>query len=244
MKTGCAFAIKAVLYLCGLVLLSLVMSLGDRQNWVSRAAAHYFKGSLDPTPESQELWGMSEYRVFGRPGVYNYNTCVMTEIEPGRAEVVFPVWVAGTRLSGEQGQWIRRVHVYVSYANAYSSKYDDFKLEQMSVEDVRPLTFLKQAWAWLFWSLLGPTFLWMGLVLIGDINDWEKILSEDYSEGAAILIGVVSIPLAGYLAHVFFGSFTAIWVGILIYVLIGYIYYRLLMWSVLQLLRVLRNIVT
>jgi hypothetical protein len=199
-------------------------------NSVYTATAENYLGKQlsKETPENQQLWGMADFKIFGRQFLFNQNVPTESTISKTEKDVTIPVWVSGHTLNGDSEKWIRKIHITVKFENR------KYTIERISLEGGKTLlTISHQAAIWIFWSLLGPTvilfflFLWGAEKSISVFSAWQ------------ILVSFLAVPLAGYLAYVFLGAGWAIWIGILVYLLLGYLYLQLFKFLVGGLLRFL-----
>ena len=172
------------------------------------------------SPETQEEWGMSEFKIFGRENSFEAAMAAgqpkvhRVADAPEAFEVTRPFWVEGKSLDGEPLKQSRRLWVKV-YRNEGESKW---QVQSYEFRDVQPLTFQHQFLTWLLWVFFGPILLFL----------WLWSISGGWVGGARVIVGVLTLPMVGYVSFVCFGSVGAVIVGIIAYIVLAYFLLALL----------------
>jgi hypothetical protein len=180
---------------------------------------------LVSSPETQSCWDMKDFHVFGRGDLLGFDIAAGTTAEvkkiadsPETFAVTIPLWVEGHDPSGKPIKLSRTLYVEI-----VEGERSQWQAQNCEFRDDRPLTFWRQLRTWLFWSFIGPVLVASWFAFQGGRDFSEKVGCARV--GASIL----ALPIAGYSAHVCFGSTTAVIVGIIAYIVISCIMLALLM---------------
>ncbi|MCI0551241.1 MAG: hypothetical protein L0287_09820 [Anaerolineae bacterium] len=114
-------------------------------------AESYFQELSKPTPENMEIWGMSEFKVFGRGGVImsggpiNPPSVKMIWDNPPIYEVTIPFWLEGTTIDGKHLKTKRKIHLVV----IRTQTTDGWQVDSFEFGQGVPLTMREQTGNWL-----------------------------------------------------------------------------------------------
>ncbi len=168
------------------------------------------------TPETNILWGMQTFRVFGRGTVLGLSDMAAgqstTQVQkisdqPAVYAVIIPAWFEGTDLNGKH--IIEKRTFYVELVGTVEEGTRVWRVQNYEARDIKPLSFGQQLWTWLGWSFLGPFLL--GLIFVAWLLNWDF-------KAFPIIVGIVALPLTGYAAYICFGSVGAVVIGLILYI--------------------------
>ena len=186
------------------------------QDHVDRAteeAKRFFTTISIANSETQSLWGMSDFRVFGRDeitGMIGAGQVSGAKVadSPETFEAIIPLWCEGTRLDGQAAKLRRKLSIKL-FGTEDESK---FEITSYEFREDMPLSFSRQLLTWMGWSFIGP-FLMFAYIWFGFVGGWTK--------AALFITRILTLPLAGYAAHILFGTAEAVVICLLVYVIVA-----------------------
>lgn len=197
----------------------------------------FIKGFVEPGADSRDRWGLTEMRVFGLyrypKGVYlldilpqalNLLTTGNTKETAGEdpltvVKVTYPFWVRGLDDSGDFRKFARKLEVTVTREDEAS----DWVIQNYEFIEEKPLSFLKQAFAWVASIFFAPIVIFFILMLFLGFAQSINGITTRY---ALLISGILSIPVVGYASYVCFGSWLSVFVGMAICLLAPFLLLR------------------
>ena len=179
---------------------------------VKAAAKEYLVTFAEPSPETQQSWGMTDFHIFGW-GSRSYvlggavDSGEINRIDgTGSYELVLKFWCSGTSLSGEPLKLKRTLHLRASTPD----NGRNWQIENAEFRDDQPLEFLDQLLPWLFVTfVVVPVVVGIGLVLTGAWNAVDRagcFIAPVFGLVVPWFVYAAPLFLPAYSAYEFFDS--------------------------------------
>jgi hypothetical protein len=226
--------VQGVIFILLIIASFFLVRLGDDSEEMKFAVQQVARMVTTGT-ENEQFWGLRNFTVFGSPPFLRANSPTQKVLDRGcytapflgipikrcppvRTQVDVPIWIRGTTPAGETGRWKQTLSFMVERPLGEQNH----RITMTTLSERQPLSFPIQVLTWLFWSLVGPTALM--IVAWGYMQNYCSLRTMQ------IIFSILAVPLAGYLAYIFFADKGMIWIFVLVYIGIGYLYLRLLIW--------------
>lgn len=209
----------SILFVSALMVLTICTSCSwiesDKEKQQAMAKAEeFFREFSVPGPKTREVWGVTEFQVFGRYGGAGSATAERLNNEDPTAqcvayEVTIPFWCKGTSLRGDTLKLQRQLSVKVRKLDGDGG----WEVAGYQFKQDQSLTLEHQVLAWLGWSLLGIICFW-------------PLFSE--SQLARSIFGLLLLFWVGGVSYNTFGTWWAVPIGIVVYaILLGLVAFLL-----------------
>lgn len=192
-----------------------------RTQAIQAAVTKFFETFSVPGPDTQPVWGMSEFRIIGMGANWAIAEAEITPI--GGAEdacaVALQLWCKGKSLTGEPLKLRRTLHLKALTDDNGAT----WRIESPEFREDQPLTFLRQ----LLWWLFGTFVILPGVFMIGlglmSASDKVGCLAGLFNWGAAFGVFVAPALMPAFFADAFLDSvvFTGICLVVSILITIG-----------------------
>lgn len=193
----------------------------SRKQLIQAEITKYLETFSAATPETQQVWGMSEFRIIGMGAAWasTYAEINPVEGEPNAFAAALQLWCTGKSVSGEPLKLRRTLHLKAVTADNGAT----WRIENPEFRNDQPLTFGRQLLWWLFGTFVVlPIIFFIGLAMWASQNK-VGCVGGLFNWAAPFLVLLAPLALPAYLAYSLFDSvvFTIICLVVSIPITIG-----------------------
>lgn len=171
----------------------------EQSNAVKTAVAFY-KGIEDPTPATEQVMELKEYRMYGYPALVYGSLGTRWGVEKlqGAGEgfqVEIPFWCHGKTEAGEDVKLRRKLLVQVA---ADPAAEGGLTVTRFKFHGDEELTYIRQFFSWLLWMFISPLAFLLGLFLFAGGLWWPRV--------AFLVASLMGLPIQIYVSYLCFGT--------------------------------------
>lgn len=176
-----------------------------------KTAIAFYKALAEPTPQTEETMGMTEYRTYGYPAMVYGGLDLVQGVKkvqeyPRTYEVRIKFWCHGKDAAGKTVKLRRQLVVQLIRDKASSTGWSVFRFR---FDEDKPLSLLRQVLTWLLWMFVAPILFFVALIpLCGDYR---------VAFGVALVMGM---PIQVYVSYLCFGTLGPALAGIVVWLLL------------------------
>jgi hypothetical protein len=162
-----------------------------------KTAVTFYKGLEDPTPATEQVMELKEYRMYGYPALIHGSLGTRWGVEKLQGEsegfqVEIPFWCQGKTAAGAEVKLRRKLLVQVAANPAAEGGLTVTKFKFHGDEE---LSSIRQFFTWLLWMFLAPVvFLLVIMIFTGG------------SQVAFMVAQLMGLPIQIYVSYLCFGS--------------------------------------
>jgi hypothetical protein len=172
----------------------------EEKSKVMKTAVAFYKAIEDPTPETEKVMELKDYRIYRFPALVYGSVGLPWGVEKLQGadesyQVEIPIWCHGKTVAGEEKRLRRKLLVRVAADPAAARGWT---VSRFQVQGDEELTFVRQFFTWLLWMFISPMAFFLVLLLLFGGFWWPKV--------AFLVAQLMGLPIQIYVSYLCFGT--------------------------------------